>query len=929
MKKIFLIILICLLLVYVVKDTNAATPITIKLQDNVSENLDDTYTYAGAGGTNYGSQTLLYVGVVSNFAAYSYIKFNISSIPDNQEINNSKLYLYIDSNTYDPIDLDVLRAYRINSSSTYITNCTWNESIVTWNSPPTALSNYINNVSIGSTGNKWVSIDVTSWVNETYLNTSPCISMLLSTTYGGNDDYISIFSKEYGTNLSKRPYLNITYLSGLTEIYISNEISVSGDLDRKLDLNRDFVSSISISSDLDKKLTLKRGFDTLLTVASDSDELLTYIELMSNPISISKDITTSYVFNRKFINSITVNNNLDRWISLSLNFDNLISIITHALATKIYFTITENAPQQQVNGVLGLWTPFKERTVLENPTPYLFANGNVTIGVPNDTLHASMEVYNESGVLLSHDSSAITDTANWTIDIYGGATFWVDTYYNVTNVTYTEDEYNVTVGLITYSYQEINITNNITTISNVLCNFSITNATEYIQFELYRCNPGCSDITDRADVIWSDEDEDGTDDRVHWYISSLTGHEEYNIRKNYGTPILVTEDKDILNTPIRPAMNVEWRNTVSLYNPNSNGQNYTYRIYPPLGARNFELDGLQTYLNYPAYGTSNPYILINNTYLDAYETETHILNYITDAVVFDVHYDYPEEYTVDDNATIHLEITVKNQANDIVIDIEKSILISYGENMVICKGRFPSKSACERAISSQAVEWKDTDSIIEGDYVLKIESMDADESQIYSLFYDIPTIETIDTQIGVQGVKTELFELRRYTFKNRAPNKLNKVFHDITVPYARVYLVEDTEGIEYTYSGDNYSVSTHLGAFRQGETREVYVWLYPEGTVEDAEVDTAIFNFLSWGNKITALEGNWLTVFSIFTLEGVLYTGGLIGILLVVAVILFILLLIVKRKKWIALIRRKDGSFEQFNFSDISELEDFKKKYEL
>jgi len=59
-----------------------------------SENLDDARVSAADASTNYGTEDKLYLGWYSGKEHRSYIKFNISSLPPQQEIVDAGLYLY-------------------------------------------------------------------------------------------------------------------------------------------------------------------------------------------------------------------------------------------------------------------------------------------------------------------------------------------------------------------------------------------------------------------------------------------------------------------------------------------------------------------------------------------------------------------------------------------------------------------------------------------------------------------------------------------------------------------------------------------------------------------------------------------------------------------------------------------------------------------
>ena len=181
---------------------------TIKLQDNVTENLEDTYLSQYTPTTNYGSYTTLPSGEGSteDYAFWTIIKFNISSIPASSTIEDSKLCWYISTNAYDTGETATSWIYQLN-------NQTWTEEIPTWNTKPNGIGSLIdtNNSIDGDWALFWLCFNATSWVNSEYNNYKTNVSFLWNSTLNYNiSDRLVANSKENSlTSLS--PYLNITY----------------------------------------------------------------------------------------------------------------------------------------------------------------------------------------------------------------------------------------------------------------------------------------------------------------------------------------------------------------------------------------------------------------------------------------------------------------------------------------------------------------------------------------------------------------------------------------------------------------------------------------------------------------------------------------------------------------------------------------------
>lgn len=171
----------------------------------ISGNGKDAYVKGDAANTNKGSDPELLVkwGTPKR---NSYLEFNISSIPDNQIIDNSTLCLYL----WNDQGSQTIGAYHVTEN--------WNESEITWNNQPcgtdfdnasacnlTAESTLSND---GSQDDTWQCWDILNMVDEEYNSNSEKISIVLHTEDSGSAD--KFHSKEY-SNLSLWPYLNITY----------------------------------------------------------------------------------------------------------------------------------------------------------------------------------------------------------------------------------------------------------------------------------------------------------------------------------------------------------------------------------------------------------------------------------------------------------------------------------------------------------------------------------------------------------------------------------------------------------------------------------------------------------------------------------------------------------------------------------------------
>jgi len=174
---------------------------TLTLQDADTDNLGDAYV--GSGGDaekNFGSLNLLKTGSV----ARSYLMFNISSIPDNQAVDNASLCLYL---TTKKIQL-------INVNHVYTS---FDESTITWNNQPCG-TDFDNSENCNLTEedsfqadsgleNTWMCWNITDMIGEEYGSGGETISIVLHTS---DSEINSFYSKEY-VDSDYWPYLNVTY----------------------------------------------------------------------------------------------------------------------------------------------------------------------------------------------------------------------------------------------------------------------------------------------------------------------------------------------------------------------------------------------------------------------------------------------------------------------------------------------------------------------------------------------------------------------------------------------------------------------------------------------------------------------------------------------------------------------------------------------
>jgi len=183
---------------------------TIQLQDNVTDNLMDTFVRSDSVDSNYGTSTALSIKDRAAGIYRTYVMFDISTVPASQIIDNAELCL------------NMFRNGLTGSTSAYhITDNTLdgqNETTVTWNNQVcgTGFDDSGDcNLTVADTqtcdDTGWWCWTLTNGVTIEYTETDNNVSVALKSDDESNnyaaDQY---YSSEWGTE-SVRPYLNITY----------------------------------------------------------------------------------------------------------------------------------------------------------------------------------------------------------------------------------------------------------------------------------------------------------------------------------------------------------------------------------------------------------------------------------------------------------------------------------------------------------------------------------------------------------------------------------------------------------------------------------------------------------------------------------------------------------------------------------------------
>jgi len=161
----------------------------------------DSWVEAEYPNDNHGSDTDLRVKSDSR-TRRSYVKFDLSSVPNGKTVTSVKLYLYCTYTDFNP------------SVQVYVhgTGDDWDESSITWYSAP-AVGSLITSISVGGTG-RYYCWDITPYGQTEYSGDKVMcvvVKLLLDDPTQNNPNLARYFtSKEY-TGTAQDPYLEVTY----------------------------------------------------------------------------------------------------------------------------------------------------------------------------------------------------------------------------------------------------------------------------------------------------------------------------------------------------------------------------------------------------------------------------------------------------------------------------------------------------------------------------------------------------------------------------------------------------------------------------------------------------------------------------------------------------------------------------------------------
>lgn len=171
--------------------------------------VQDSYMLSSSPDQNYGNSAYLEAGEKNGAGAISLLQFDLSSLPANKKIESAKLYVY----AYDT-DLtgdNRFKLYNIRTAYNFTTGQMypgeWSENSMTWNNHPGFSSE---REILQLSGNGKASLDVTLLTQLWYHDWADNNGIALFPYDGANGIWAKFYSSE-ASDISKRPYLEITY----------------------------------------------------------------------------------------------------------------------------------------------------------------------------------------------------------------------------------------------------------------------------------------------------------------------------------------------------------------------------------------------------------------------------------------------------------------------------------------------------------------------------------------------------------------------------------------------------------------------------------------------------------------------------------------------------------------------------------------------
>ncbi len=171
---------------------------TIENTENIFPPTHDSYVDNSSPDKNYGSEDRIGVGSSSGYANRIFVKFDLSSVPEDANITQAELYLFSSSSTGPEV-----RVHRVDNDN-------WSEDTITWNNKPEMGKNITDYVLLPEGTLYWTSWTVTDFVkNEAAGDDNVSFSLVAANETSG--ELAWMHSKEHDLF---HPRLEVTYTTG-------------------------------------------------------------------------------------------------------------------------------------------------------------------------------------------------------------------------------------------------------------------------------------------------------------------------------------------------------------------------------------------------------------------------------------------------------------------------------------------------------------------------------------------------------------------------------------------------------------------------------------------------------------------------------------------------------------------------------------------
>jgi len=244
---------------------------------------DDAYILSNSPDNNYGDESELRFGYNSDLWNYrTYIRFDLSSIPENAVIISAKLKLVDNRDDTSNLNIEVHRVIG-----------DWDESSITWNNQPGYDSVVISSATSGYAGDviEWDVTDlVQAWVNGTYNNYGFAL-------IGGQTDYYErAYSKE-ASEPNNRPILVVEYVEPNTVTVTVTETQTTTETETQT------ITETATQTITETQTTTVANTTITETMTETITQTITETETETQ--TINQTVTTTQTINNTIYSTVT------------------------------------------------------------------------------------------------------------------------------------------------------------------------------------------------------------------------------------------------------------------------------------------------------------------------------------------------------------------------------------------------------------------------------------------------------------------------------------------------------------------------------------------------------------------------------------------------------------------------------------------------